>query len=461
MGLPEPVLALAFTEGGGNLLYNAVDGSVSTLTAVGTGNVAEWQGDGFYLEDGGHGTNGNWFSVPPAPFQGIGTGNYTLAAGGRLDSSKPATIFCFDSYDPQWGFYNITGKLHVYDGIDLFSGGTAVLNTDFDVAYVREGTGAGLLKGYVSGFLDVTGTHSAALPDPAVVRLGWDNYGDEFFCGLVRYVYFWRVALTPAQVARVAAEPYGIFTPARRPAIWLVPAPVNFSGTAAGQTATAAAALNVSRPLAGTAAGQTAASVAEMHLAGPINLSGTAAAVTQTEDAILSVARALSGTSSGQSATTAAVLSILHALSGTSSGQSATTAAVLGILRALSGTSSGQSATSAASLVGSMYPSFPQKIGSKATTQSGIRIDTASNGNPLAQILYSSDRKTFYINHTLDSTDKATLDTFYATNKALEFTFTWAGDGQDYNCIFMDAPQFVPRGASRYEVSVMMIQKDT
>jgi hypothetical protein len=107
------------------------------------------------------------------------------------------------------------------------------------------------------------------------------------------------------------------------------------------------------------------------------------------------------------------------------------------------------------------YPSFAQKIGSKAEPKGGIRIDTASNGDVRGQILHSADRKIFSVNHNLDSTDKATLDAFYSTNKALAFSFTWAGDAQDYNCIFMDAPQYVPCGAGRYKVSVMMAQQDT
>jgi len=107
------------------------------------------------------------------------------------------------------------------------------------------------------------------------------------------------------------------------------------------------------------------------------------------------------------------------------------------------------------------YPSFTQKIGSKAEPKSGIQIDIASNGDVRGQILHSADRKIFYVEHFLSASEKSTLDTFYSTNKALEISFTWAGDSQSYNCIFMDAPRYVPCGASRYKVSVVLVQKDT
>ena len=106
------------------------------------------------------------------------------------------------------------------------------------------------------------------------------------------------------------------------------------------------------------------------------------------------------------------------------------------------------------------YPSLAQLVGSEATPQSGIRIDRASNGDVRSQILYSADRKDFRLLHRLDSTDKATLDTFYTTNKALEITLLWSADSQSYNCIFIDAPKYTPLGYSEFNVAVNLAQKD-
>lgn len=106
------------------------------------------------------------------------------------------------------------------------------------------------------------------------------------------------------------------------------------------------------------------------------------------------------------------------------------------------------------------YPDFGQLVGSEATPQSGIRVDRASNGDVRSQILYTADRKIFKVVHRLDSTDKATLDSFYSTNKALEITFTWKADGLNYNCIFMDAPKYTPISGGYFDVTVMLAEKD-
>ena len=107
------------------------------------------------------------------------------------------------------------------------------------------------------------------------------------------------------------------------------------------------------------------------------------------------------------------------------------------------------------------YPSIEQRVGSKATPQSGIRLDRASNGDVRTQILYSADRKDFKIVHLVDSTEKSTLDTFYTTNKALAVTLAWTADGQSYNCVFVEAPDYTPRGNGLWDVVVLLSQQDT
>lgn len=94
--------------------------------------------------------------------------------------------------------------------------------------------------------------------------------------------------------------------------------------------------------------------------------------------------------------------------------------------------------------------------------QDGIRMDRASNGDVRAQILYDSDRKDFMLVHkAISEADKAILDAFYATNKALEFTLPWIDD-VGYNCIFAPRPiKYTPLGGSQYNAEVSMVQKDT
>lgn len=101
-------------------------------------------------------------------------------------------------------------------------------------------------------------------------------------------------------------------------------------------------------------------------------------------------------------------------------------------------------------------------LDSSFVTQDGICIARASNGDVRGQILYTADRKDFTLVHkAIDATDKATLDTFYTTNKALEFTMTWI-DSVEYNCIFVPRPiKYTLLGGSRYTAQVSMVQKDT
>ncbi len=111
-----------------------------------------------------------------------------------------------------------------------------------------------------------------------------------------------------------------------------------------------------------------------------------------------------------------------------------------------------------------LYAVYPSELefckGSIAIPKSGIRIDYASNGDPHGQILHSSDRQGFRLIHrAINLTNKAILDDFYTTNKALESTLPWIDD-VGYNCIFADAPKYTPLGASLFDVEVNFVQKD-
>lgn len=100
-------------------------------------------------------------------------------------------------------------------------------------------------------------------------------------------------------------------------------------------------------------------------------------------------------------------------------------------------------------------------LDTEVITQSGIRIDRASNGDVRGQVLYDDDRKDFSLVHkAIDLTDKDLLDTFYTTNKALEFTLPWIDD-VGYNVMFAGAPKYTLLGGSRYTARVPLVQKDT
>jgi hypothetical protein len=87
------------------------------------------------------------------------------------------------------------------------------------------------------------------------------------------------------------------------------------------------------------------------------------------------------------------------------------------------------------------YPSFPQLIGSVEEWVDDVVLDRAVGGGVKSRSFFSAKKRRFLLKHTLDSTDRGTLQTFYDTNRALAITLVWAGNGQTYTCLFESAPK--------------------
>src|SRR6266498_1628448 len=82
------------------------------------------------------------------------------------------------------------------------------------------------------------------------------------------------------------------------------------------------------------------------------------------------------------------------------------------------------------------YPSFPQWIGSKLDWVDDLVVDRAVGGGIRGRAFFNAKKPAFTIKHRLNSTDRATLRTFYDTNRTVGgISLTWAGDGIAYtNC---------------------------
>jgi hypothetical protein len=87
------------------------------------------------------------------------------------------------------------------------------------------------------------------------------------------------------------------------------------------------------------------------------------------------------------------------------------------------------------------YPSFTQLSGSKATPRDDIETDFAVNGALQQRSYYTVLKRDFALKHLLNSTDIATNRSFYTTNRLLQCTFTFAGDGVTYNVRFKRPPR--------------------
>lgn len=89
------------------------------------------------------------------------------------------------------------------------------------------------------------------------------------------------------------------------------------------------------------------------------------------------------------------------------------------------------------------YPTLPYSETSRVTMTSGHEMKRATNGALKVRRLHNADRAVFVLDHEITGAQKTTLDSFYATNKDLDVTYTWPATGAAYTVRFVGAPQYV------------------
>jgi hypothetical protein len=102
------------------------------------------------------------------------------------------------------------------------------------------------------------------------------------------------------------------------------------------------------------------------------------------------------------------------------------------------------------------YPSLAQWTGSKDEWTDDIVLDRAVSGGVKARAFFTAKKRRFTLKHRLTAADRTTLETFYNANRLLAVTLTWAGDGNNYTCLFEQPPRFeyIGSGLSDAEVSL-------
>lgn len=105
------------------------------------------------------------------------------------------------------------------------------------------------------------------------------------------------------------------------------------------------------------------------------------------------------------------------------------------------------------------YPSFTQLLGSTEEGVDDVTLDRAVDGSVKARGFYTARKRRFKLRHFLTSSERATLQTFYDTNRLLTVTLTWVPDGQTYTCLFQGPPSwdFSPGGGNA-TVDVTLVQ---
>lgn len=92
------------------------------------------------------------------------------------------------------------------------------------------------------------------------------------------------------------------------------------------------------------------------------------------------------------------------------------------------------------------YPSFPQLLESRARPTDNLDAGRASNGDLHVRVLSSAQRQQFEIAHLLDAIDRATLDSFYSSNRGAAVDLYWQLDGATYSVYLTEPPEHEPVG---------------
>lgn len=89
------------------------------------------------------------------------------------------------------------------------------------------------------------------------------------------------------------------------------------------------------------------------------------------------------------------------------------------------------------------FPTLKQDPSTSIAPISGRSLDISTGGTIRGRDLHS---ETVYditcVNILVTDAEKGTVETFYDTNKNLEFTWTYAGDSTTYDVVFVIRPQF-------------------
>lgn len=103
------------------------------------------------------------------------------------------------------------------------------------------------------------------------------------------------------------------------------------------------------------------------------------------------------------------------------------------------------------------YPTVTQAFGSEIKSSDGTRVDRAVSGKPRFRSYFTQVRDQIKVVHDLDDTDKALIVSHYGTDRLLAFAFTFQADSTIFTCRYASPPQFKPKPASRWGITVSLV----
>lgn len=106
------------------------------------------------------------------------------------------------------------------------------------------------------------------------------------------------------------------------------------------------------------------------------------------------------------------------------------------------------------------YPTLSQSYESDRQRLDGILTDEGGDGSLWVRQSYPTDKYAFTVIHIVDATQKATLEAFYSTNKALQFDLVFRDDMTAYTgCVFVKSPQYKLISRRQWRATVQIRQQ--
>lgn len=105
------------------------------------------------------------------------------------------------------------------------------------------------------------------------------------------------------------------------------------------------------------------------------------------------------------------------------------------------------------------YPALRIDDGTEESWADDRMISRARSGAVKGRLLAAAKKRVFRVEHKyLSASDKDTLETFYDTNRALEFDFTLLGD--TYTVIFgdKDGLNFRPATGGQWSITLTLLE---
>lgn len=103
------------------------------------------------------------------------------------------------------------------------------------------------------------------------------------------------------------------------------------------------------------------------------------------------------------------------------------------------------------------YPAtLPTLNGAIEEWTDGLQTDRSVSGGVRVRVMFTAKKRTFKIKHVVTAALKTTLQSFYDTNRALSFNYTWGG--VTYVCVFGSAPTFTQLTGSLAESQLTLLE---